>query len=1622
MHVRTETRLSSAVLSASARLLACLLLGTPVLAAEQAVQAEQRTPSLNPAVRRGSFASLREFKFTGPIEPRPNREINNEVIPKAHPAAPVKRDPVLQKRFGTSQPDQLGQFEGLSEQDNIATIGGAIVPPDTNGDVGPNHYIQYINLIFSIYDKSGATVLGPFPGNVFWQSLGGPCKDNNNGDPIVKYDRLADRWVFTQFALPNFPAGPSYQCFAVSQTSDPTDGYWVYQFTIGSDTLGWGDYPKLGIWPDAYYMTFNMFTPSFNGMGSYAFDRSSMLNGDPASSISFQPFDGGGLPSDLDGPTPPPVGSPNYLMTWWNNSPGTLNEYQFHVDWATPANSTFTGPVAIPVADFLSPVCSGFRNQCVPQLGSPELLETLESDMMYRLAYRNFGDHESLVVNHTVGTESGGAGVRWYEIRTPGDTPTVYQQGTYAPDAGFRWMGSIAMDRNGNIALGYSRSSTSLHPQIAITGRLVGDPLGTMGAEDIVVAGTGSQVSSVNRWGDYSSMAVDPTDDCTFWYTQEYYASTAAFDFKTRIGSFRFPSCTSGPTGILEGTVTNGSAPLAGATITATPAATRPTVINAAGDSTTTTDASGHYQFLTLPTGDYGVTAARVGYGQSSANVSVSSGGDTVQDFVLSTTNTVLVNGLVKDGSGEGWPLYAKIDISAAGGFPGASLYTDPLTGYYSLSLYQGLTYNFVVTAMSPGYLPGGGPLSLPPPPSAPGAPGGVVANWLLNVGATCDAPGYALGSFGPAVLTEGFDAGVIPPGWSVDSVSGSAVWQVYTGGDPCDEFSGNRTGGSGPYAILNSNCDSDEANNDVSFLVTKPFDLSSSKNALIRWANDFIDLGAGSVADVDASTDGGASWRNIWESKVDVPGPGPQSADLSFAAGKANVQARFRYQGFWAWWWQVDDVQVGPVACTPLPGGLVFGTVKDSNTGLGLNGAMVLNLPDDGSVTTAPMPGQGEGYYTLFSGSGSQSFEASDKGYTSVTKSSTVIPNSVVRLDFSLPAARLNAAPRPLSAIVDPGGVAEKTLNISNSGTGSGSFALVEINAPAPIQPTGPNSSFDPNARKAAIKRIRFDKLNSGGTEPVPPPANLPKNVPQTPGAGDVVSSFDSGLDGGWGVAFNTDAGNLWISNPDDPPDGKFGDGLEYQYLPGGTQTGETIDITNSGGSWQADATYNARTGMIWEVNVSGDNCLFEIDPVAKVVTGNEICSGWPTSQRAVAYDPASDTYYVSGYNDVVVYHIDTAGNLLDSASVGVAPAGMAYNPVTGHLFLYTRSSPPYDVWVVDPKNDYSMVSGFVVMNSGTPLNPTAAGMEIDCDGRLWLYDLNTSAVYQVESGEAAGACISGIPWLSETPTSGTVPGSGGGSHPATIGTNPFPVAVSFDSTGLPPGLRQGQLVMNADTPYAPPPAVTVDLTVRFADVPDNSFAWNFIYGAAGAGVMPGCAPLSPTFDFCPDVLVTRRSMAGFIERAIHGALTPPPIYLGEFDDVAIGSFNADYIQGLVDDQITAGCSLAPPLYCPDLPIPREQMAVFILLGEHGSDYRPPDCTTQLFDDVPCSVPASSGFAPWVNQLYREGITAGCSTTPKLFCPNHDPSNTVDPNNGWSTNAQMAVFLVTAFKLPYVP
>lgn len=472
---------------------------------------------------------------------KPQKEHENPPLAIiGHKDAP---DPVVQKTTGNGNVPTIDAavagttFEGINQAGGC----GNCAPPDTNGDVGPNHYVQTVNSSFAIYSKTGTKLYGPAAINTIWTGFGGQCQTRNDGDPIVLYDSMADRWLISQFTA----TAPYNECIAISTTGDPTGTWYRYAFQLS--TTDFPDYPHFGIFPNGYFMSVNWFTngTTYGGPRPYVFDRAKMLAGQPATFQTTGAALGSTVgplqPADLDGATQPAAGAPGLFLEYAN----PFKLYKFNVNWATPSSTTWTQSASLARAAFTS-LCATSRN-CIAQSGTTQKLDGIGDRFMYRLVYRNMGSYESLLAVHSVrasGTNAKPvAGTRWYEIRNPFGAASIYQQGTYGPnDSISRWMGSIAMDKNGSIAIAYSASGASLFPGIRYTGRLATDALGTMTqGESIMYSGTGYQ-KGVNRWGDYSSLSVDPVDDCTFWFTTEY-NNSKAWAWGTKIGSFKLPGC-----------------------------------------------------------------------------------------------------------------------------------------------------------------------------------------------------------------------------------------------------------------------------------------------------------------------------------------------------------------------------------------------------------------------------------------------------------------------------------------------------------------------------------------------------------------------------------------------------------------------------------------------------------------------------------------------------------------------------------------------------------------------------------------------------------------------------------------------------------------------------------------------------------------------------------------------------------------------------------------------------------------------------------------------------------------------------------------------------------------------
>lgn len=466
----------------------------------------------------------------------PDYEIRNE--PSIYAGAKdtaVGVDPVLQSSEGNIPlGPTIKNWEGIGR-----STGGGGTPPDTNGDVGPNHYFQTVNTSFRIWNKNGVPIAGPTPNNAVWSGFGGSCEFQNAGDPVVMYDPLADRWVLSQFTSPG--GSSATQCFAVSVNGDPTGSYFRYQFPTPGN-----DYPKFSVWSDAYYAGIRNFAGGFQ-FDAYAFERAKMLVGGEAKAVVFNmsALLGGVnnfLPADVDGTTPPPNGTPGLFIGVANPSivQNDLKLFTLTTDWPNPANSALEGPISIPTAAYNGNVCN-FNRSCIPQPGTTRKVDGFADAMMHRLAYRNFGTHQSIVCAHTVdvGDFSDHAGIRWHELRNTGSGWTLFQEGTYSPDSDYRWMPSIAQNANGDIMVAYSVSSKTTSPSLRYVGRQSGDPLGQMTfAEGLLIAGSGSQ-TGLDRWGDYAAMDVDPGDETTFWFTSEYYQTSSSSGWQTRVASMQ---------------------------------------------------------------------------------------------------------------------------------------------------------------------------------------------------------------------------------------------------------------------------------------------------------------------------------------------------------------------------------------------------------------------------------------------------------------------------------------------------------------------------------------------------------------------------------------------------------------------------------------------------------------------------------------------------------------------------------------------------------------------------------------------------------------------------------------------------------------------------------------------------------------------------------------------------------------------------------------------------------------------------------------------------------------------------------------------------------------------------
>ncbi|MCK9424100.1 MAG: T9SS type A sorting domain-containing protein [Bacteroidales bacterium] len=846
---------------------------------------------------------LRDMKLIPPVSKGTQyKEIPNKIGMKefnhlTSNAFTLPEDPVWQKQDGSVIPlsrAPLQNFEGVG---NLSGVD----PPDTQGDISTGAYVQVVNMNFAVYSKTGTILFGPADLMTIWAGNPAPYTVGN-GDPVVLYDQAADRWIISQFSLPS--ASQNAELVAISTTSDPTGSWYCYIFPFGNKMP---DYPKFGIWPDGYYLSFNQFVnqSSWGGVGAVVLQRSQMLIG---GATSYMYFDLGPssdpssmLPSDWDGSTPPLANEPNYFTyfnDWSSPTEDYLKIWQFHTDWVTPANSTFSEVYSLVTAPFKSQICADAtgRGVCIPQPGTANKLESLSDRLMFRLQYRNFGDHQSMVTNHTVDVDnSGHAGIRWYELRNSGSGWGIYQQGTYAPDAYHRWVGSVAMNGSGAIALGYSVSgSTSVYPGIRYTGRRANDPLGVMTiAEQTIMDGGGSKTYP-SRWGDYSMMSVDPSDDQAFWYTTEYIQSTGTWNWHTRVASFTINNAPS------VATLSATAVTLSTATLNGT--------VNPNGQAT-------NYHF------EWGTT---VGYGNSTSIISAGSG-------VITLSVNASVSSLI-----GGTPYhYRLVAVNGDGTTYGDDITFTPGAAVLSTTAPSTITTS---TAISGGNITSNGGASV----TARGVCWNTSANPVATDSHTSDGSGsgsftsnitgllantsyhvraYAINSAGTwygddlqfttvcAIYSlpfyEGFASTFMPTCWTqVDHQGNGQIWQfgVITGETPNPVLTGN-------YAYLNSDAYG-SGNTENADLISPLLDLSAFTTVNLQF-NHYFRLYTGEIGTLSYSINNGTTWTTIQAFNATTPNPDVFSQSIPAVAGQSQVKFKWNYTGTWGWYWAIDDIQI---------------------------------------------------------------------------------------------------------------------------------------------------------------------------------------------------------------------------------------------------------------------------------------------------------------------------------------------------------------------------------------------------------------------------------------------------------------------------------------------------------------------------------------------------------------------------------------------------------------------------------------------------------------------------------------------------------------------------------------
>jgi hypothetical protein len=1259
------------------------------------------------------------------------------------------RDPVVQSAMpGPQMPGTILNFDGIP----FPGVACNCAPPDTNGEVGLDQYVQIVNQGFQVFDKNtGNSVFGPVDIGTLWSGFGGPCENNGAGDPIVLYDQLANRWVITQFAATTTITD---ECIAVSTSSDASGAYARYGFHLGEDFF---DYPKFGVWPDAYYMGMNVFNSSgtaFLGPQAFAFDRDAMLAGNSATFIAAPRggnTDDQFMPADLDGLTPPPAGAPNPFLSVGTNATWPL--HHFHVDFVNPANSTWTVAATLTHAPFT------VLTQLAPQAGTADGLDTLGDRGMFRSAYRNFGDHEALVGNMSV-SSGGVAGVRWFELNNvTSGTPSFVQESTYQPDSTWRWMGSLAMDGNGNLAVGYSASSAAINPQIRYAGRLASDPPNTLGqAEEHLFDGTGSQLDTVSRWGDYSDMTVDPVDDCTFWYTQEYYQVTSAFNWRTRIGNFKFPTCTSAPSGTLEGIVTDSSNsnPIAGADIDVTPLG-----------ASTTTGPDGHYS-LTLPVGDYSVTASAFGYSPDTQPATITDGGTTTVDFALDPAPSGSLSGTVTDDASN--PIENATVTILGTPIPPA---TTDAAGHYSFASVPEGTYDVKAEAgrcndsVTTSVVISGATVQDFTLPSRQDSFGYFcrveVASYIEG-----DTPLALSGDDNSTSVSLPFAFSLYGQSYSTAYVcTNGHVTFLNPGGSFCPFSNGGIPSTGTPNAAIYPYWD-DMFLDGLSSMWTRT--LSSPNRFVIEWRNAgyFGDLSRRVDFEVVLYENGQilTQYRNIANDAREMG----SSATLGIENEAGTVA--FQYS--------LNEAVIGSpdfaIRYLLPPSGFVEGHVTDANDNAAIGGASVKALQNGNVVRQTST--DGSGFYRMQLPVGDYTIEASKTNYETGSADVTITEDQTTTQDFSLRTPRGVVSPTSLEFVVPAGQTRTKTLVLSNTGSLPMTWDVQESGGgPAAPSRAGLTKSESYDANSPTTEGLYVGKQPAGATPAAP---------------GDILRQWTPvGLSLAWGVGYDN---HVWLS--DIPSSNR-----NHEFLVDGTPTGTSFAAPWAG-AWPGDMALMG-TEMC-QVNVGGDNGIYCWDRGTGAVT-RSITGAFPwtgISQRGLAYRPDDDSFYIGGWNEGILYHVagfshPTPGQVLNQCN---APdfniSGLAWNPAVGQVWEATNSFTD-TIYRVDP------TTCAAVSTLPHPAHDQfdGAGLEMDEGGNLWMIRQSPNTVLLVDSGVPA---FGDVPWLSENPTSGTIAVGG---H--------TDVQVTVDTTGMSPGVYQATLTFRTNSGRQPNLSVPVRLIV---------------------------------------------------------------------------------------------------------------------------------------------------------------------------------------------------------------